>query len=119
MNEFPILKTGAVMQYPVHREVRFSTTVVRFVDGSEQRFPQYQTPLHRWIVKLDRLDEGELSQVRSFFRDRGGASGTFEFTDPWDNTNYPLCSLDDDQIEDTVASESRCQTTLTIRENRS
>ena len=41
MSEFPPLKTGAVMQYPAQKEARFSTTVVRFTDGSEQRFPQY------------------------------------------------------------------------------
>jgi hypothetical protein len=118
MSEFPLLKTGAVLQYPAQKDLRFSTTVVRFADGSEQRFRQYETPLHRWIVQLDLLDESELNRVREFFRAQSGASGTFEFTDPWDSTNYSHCSLEDDQLMDTLLSEFDGKTSLTIRENR-
>ena len=38
MNEFPKLKTGAVAQYPAQRTTRYSTHVMRFMDGSEQRY---------------------------------------------------------------------------------
>jgi hypothetical protein len=119
MSDFPTLKTGAVMQYPAQREIHFSTSVVRFLDGSEQRFRQYQTALHRWVVKLDLLDESELHQLREFFRTEGGATETFGFTDPWDGTRYANCSLEDDSMTDTLKDVSDGQTALTIRENRS
>ena len=119
MGAFPTLKTGAVMQYPAQKELQFSTTVIRFSDGSEQRFRQYQAPLHRWMVRLDLLDESELNQVREFFRAHAGTSETFQFTDPWDSTSYEHCSLGDNEMKDTLVRESCAQTTLTIVENRS
>src|SRR5579864_5521225 len=106
MSAFPILKTGAVLQYPAQREVRFSTTVLRFIDGSEQRFRNYQTPLHRWTIRLDLLDESELHQLREFFRTQGGAAGSFAFTDPWDGTNYVNCNIEDDTMIETLLDES-------------
>ena len=33
MSDFPILKTGAVIQYPAEKATSFSTEVLRFVDG--------------------------------------------------------------------------------------
>ena len=72
MSTFPTLKTGAVMQYPAQRGVEFSTTALQFVDGSEQRFCNYQAPLHRWVIQLSLLDQSELQEFQEFFRgDRG------------------------------------------------
>jgi phage-related protein len=95
MSNFPTLKTGATLQYPAQRATEFSTDVVRFIDGSEQRYRGYQAPLKRWIVQLDLLDETELHVLREFFRTESGAAESFSFTDPWDGTVYPNCSLDD------------------------
>jgi len=119
MSNFPTLKTGAVLQYPAQKRVAFSTTIARFMDGSEQRFPVYQTPLHCWIIRLDMLDETELHQLREFFRTQSGAAGTFVFTDPWDSTTYQTCSILEDEMIDTLADESNAKTSLTVRENRS
>ena len=38
MANFPRLTTGAVTQYPSSRNLTYSTYVLRFVDGREQRF---------------------------------------------------------------------------------
>ena len=119
MSSFPTLKTGAVLQYPAQKEVEFSTTVLRFIDGSEQRFRNYQTPLHRWMIRLDLLDESELHQFREFYRTQGGAAGSFAFTDPWDGTSYENCSIEDDAMTEELLDESNGKTSLTVRENRS
>lgn len=119
MSNFPTLKTGAVLQYPAQKRVAFSTTIARFMDGSEQRFPAYHAPLHRWIIRLDMLDETELHELREFFRTQSGAAGTFVFTDPWDGTSYQTCSILEDEMIDTLTAESNAQTSLTVRENRS
>lgn len=118
MSDFPILKTGAVIQYPADKGIAFSTQVIRFVDGSEQRFRNFNNPLHRWIVRLDSLDETELALMRNFFRTQRGAAGTFSFTDPWDGTAYDSCSLENDEMAEELLDEGRSRTTLVIKESR-
>lgn len=107
------------MQYPASKTVRFSSTVVRFMDGSEQRYRLYQTPLHQWTIQLDLLDETELHELREFFRNQSGQFGGFSFTDPWDGTVYPTCTLSTDSMIDTLQDLSDGRTSLTIQENRS
>lgn len=115
---FPKLKTGATLQYPAQRATAFSTDVVRFVDGSEQRFRGYQTPLKQWIIQLDLLDETELHTLHEFFLTQSGAAESFSFTDPWDGTVYPNCSLCGDVMAEELSDVEQGKTTLTIAENR-
>ncbi len=119
MNTFPTLKTGAVVQYPAQRAVEFSTMVLRFVDGSEQRFRNYRGLLHRWVIQLDLVDESELHQLREFFRVQNGIAENFVFTDPWDGTTYASCSVESDEIAEGLQDEYHGKTLLSIRENRS
>jgi hypothetical protein len=118
MSDFPKLKTGAVMQYPASRELRFSNTVLRFVDGSEQRYRVAASALRRWTVQLTGLDEGEMGAIEQFFLTQQGACGSFTFTDPWSGTTYADCSFDGDTVELTSIEELQGKTSLTIRENR-
>ena len=119
MANFPALKTGAVAQYPSDRQQNFSTTVLRFLDGSEQRFPSYGATLRRWVIRLDLLDESELTALEEFFETQGGRAGTFSFTDPFDGTVYASCSFDSDELELTFGGPQQGKTSVTIRENRS
>jgi hypothetical protein len=107
------------MQYPARKDVQFGATVLHFVDGSEQRFRVYSTPLHSWVIRLSLLDESELHQLRSFFREHSGAFGSFAFTDPWTGTTYPTCSFVPDSMTDKLQDVSNGEASLTIRENRS
>ena len=116
---FPTLSTGAVLQYPANKTYSFSTQVVRFIDGSDQRFREYPQYLHRWIVTLDLLNENELNGLREFFRIQNGAASQFSFTDPWDGSVYPSCSLETDAMKDVLESEGQSRTELIIRENPS
>jgi phage-related protein len=118
MSDFPTLKTGAVLQYPAQKDIQFSTDVLRFADGSEQRFRGYKTSLHRWIIRLDLLDETELHVLREFFRTESGAAESFSFTDPWNGTVYPHCNLEGDEILEELRDEAKGKTALTVRENR-
>lgn len=117
MSTFPTLKTGAVMQYPASRGVGFSTTALEFVDGSEQRFRNYQSPLHRWVIQLSLLDQAELEEFQAFFRAMVGRAEDFSFTDPWDGTNYPSCSFGSDSMAAVLAGEWNGETSLTVLEN--
>jgi hypothetical protein len=115
---FPTLSTGAVAQYPADRARQFSTLVCRFLDGSEQRFPNYGAPLVRWTIRLDLLTETELVTLETFFLSEQGEAGSFTFTDPWDGAVYPNCSF----VFGTMAAEfrevGRGGTQVVVKENR-
>lgn len=119
MDIFPVLRTGAVLQYPAQRAQDHSTQVLRFLDGTEQRMPDYGKPVHRWIVKLDLLDETELWNLEQFFLSQQGQAGTFSFTDPWDGTEYANCSFEGDEADLQFTDETRTGTSLVVKENRS
>jgi len=116
--QFPTLKTGAVAQYPVDRTRRFSTRIFRFLDGVEQRFPDYGVPLRRWSIRLDLLDEAELNSFGDFLTAQGGRAGAFSFTDPFDGIVYPNCSFDQDELTLTFVDAGRGATVVAIKENR-
>lgn len=111
---FPLLKTGAVAQYPIARELRLQNDSVRFVDGSLQRYRDAGSVRRRWVIRLDLLDEGELTAMEEFFVTQQGAYSTFTFTDPWDGHEYPGCRVEKDSAEIAAAGEMRGSTTLTV-----
>jgi hypothetical protein len=119
MATFPILKTGAIMQYPATATIRFFNRSLRFVDGAEQYYRDYRTPLHEWVIRLDLLDESELKGLEQFFTDQQGQFGSFTFTDPKDNVTYSDCSLVIDDLAFSMNGEKRGKTTVIVRENRS
>jgi Conserved hypothetical protein 2217 (DUF2460) len=118
MAMFPILKTKAVAQYPAGKAISFQNQVLRFVDGMEQRYRDSAGPLHRWVIALSELDESEMAAVEIFFAANQGRFGNFAFTDPWDGTQYPNCSLQADELAMNLAGEMRGKTSLTVVENR-
>lgn len=119
MSSFPQLKTAAIMQYPATRSFERRNQVMRFLDGSEQRYRGFGLPLRRWTIRLELLDESELAALESFFLANQGAYGSFSFTDPWDGVEYPNCSLEQDIFEFELTGEMRGATSLVVVENRS
>ena len=118
MSTFPKLKTAAVAQYPAAKTLTFRNRVLRFVDGQEQRYRESAGPLHRWQIRLNALDEGELAAIDGFFWSNQGRLGRFAFTDPWDGIVYPDCSLGSDELELTSLAEMSGKSELTVVENR-
>src|SRR5215467_14663731 len=98
MAGFPILKTGAVAQYPAIRASQYRNQICRFVDGNEQRYRDSSGPLHRWTIQLNQLDETEMAAMEQFFLANQGRFGNFTFIDPWDSVSYPNCSLATDTL---------------------
>ena len=105
-------------QYPADRETIFSTQVYRFLDGGEQRFPAYGAALHRWSIRLDWLDEGEIETLKEFFESEEGRAGSFSFTDPWDGMVYPSCSFESDSFAAVLKGPRQGATQVIVRENR-
>jgi hypothetical protein len=115
---FPALKTGAATQYPATKGTQYSSFVVRFLDGTDQRYRQYTPALMRWTVKLELLDESETGALEQFFLGQQGRFGTFSFVDPWTQTVYPSCSFDQGAYAFQLAGESQGTVSLAVVENR-
>jgi phage-related protein len=118
MSSFPVLSTGAVAQYPASRTFECATRVLVFVDGSEQRFRQTASPERRWTIRLEKLNDEEMAAIEAFLAGRQGSYGSFAFTDPWDGTVYPDCSLETDEAPLNYRNLLRGGATLVVRENR-
>ena len=117
MSTFPVLNSGAMLQFPASRTLSFSTTIVRFVDGREQRYPLYTKPVHRWAIQLDALGDDEMQRLISFVEAVGGPVGTFSFTDPWDGVVYPSCSIEGQDTDAQFHDAMKAKTRIIVREN--
>lgn len=115
MAEFPKLKTGAVAQYPLGREVESRTRVLEFLDGAEQRI-RLSKPRRRWRIALEMLDEGEAARIDAFVAQHLETLESFVFTDPFSGVRYESCVVEGDGHEVRAESGWRCGMTLTIAE---
>ncbi len=106
MAAFPILKTGAYAQYPAERRTQFSNVVLRFLDGSEQKYRNFATGRREWTLHLELLNEQEVMALQQFFSQQQGTAQLFAFTDPWDGTIYPSCRLKGDSFEAMMDNET-------------
>ena len=119
MADFPKLKTGAVAQYPAAGSMQFSTRVLRFADGGEQRWARFASPVRSWIIVLAKLDEAELTALSAFYLGHKGRFANFTFEDPWSGTIHSNCSFEHDELTLTMTGELNAGMTLAIRRNRS
>ena len=97
--------------------IRFSTRVLRFTDGSEQRFRDSKGARRRWMIRLELLTDDESAALASFIEARQGRHGIFTFFDPWDEVEYPNCSLEQDSHEIEMRGHLRAAATIWVRQN--
>ena len=114
MSAFPKLKTGAVAQYPASRALAHATEVVRFLDGTEQRYRARGATVRRWVIRLNLLDETEIARLQEFFIAEQGRSGSFSFEDPWDGSVHANCSLESDEFAMEALGEARASVSLSL-----
>src|SRR5262245_3494400 len=117
MSDFPILKTGAVAQESSATAVRFGTRVLRFAAGAEQGFREHKGPGRRWLIRLELLTDEEIGALTAFLDARQGRHGTFSFFDPWDEVEYPNCSLESDIQEIDLREHARAAVSIWIKQN--
>ena len=118
MSTFPLLKTGAVMQYPAIRIQQYGTDLVVFLDGTEQRSRKLPGTANRWVIDLSLLDENEARSLEEFYLSQSGSYGSFSFTDPWSGTAYTDCSFAEDTLSMSLEAQDRVRLRLTVVENR-
>lgn len=117
-DSFPRLKTGVLTQYPTTRELARPMETVRFLDMGRQAYLDGKDSLRRWRLRLNLLDESELTAVIEFFVAMRGSLGRFEFEDPATGEVVADCRFDDDEMVLSSSGEFNGQTTLTVRESR-
>jgi len=115
---FPKLRTNAIAQYPATRTLQFQNQVLRFVDGTAQRYRDSSGPLRAWQIRLDQLDDNEMAAIGQFFEDNQGEFGGFTFTDPWDGLAYANCSFGTGDLGLTAIAEMQGRASFTVRQNR-
>jgi len=93
MATFPLLNSGAVMQYPAPLTFSRPAQVIRFLDGSDQRFSARGGALRSWQIKLSLLNDAEIAQIEAFFQAQSGEYSLFDFPDPFSGASVPNCQL--------------------------
>src|SRR5579875_3231125 len=93
MATFPVLSTGAVTQYPAEMSSGQGVQVIRFLDGTDQRFLAQPKALRQWQIRLELLNEAEIAQLELFFTEVEGDGSSFTFPDPMSGTAVPNCYL--------------------------
>jgi hypothetical protein len=116
MNSFPLLSTGAVAQYPLGLVSGQDIQVIRFLDGSDQRYTMQARMLRRWQIRLDLLNEDEIQALEAFFVAQLGGYSTFVFPDPFSGTAVPNCRLAADAWLGEYVSVDNSQTSFWVVE---
>lgn len=117
MADFPILKSGAVAQDGAALRTEFSTHALRFADGAYQRFRQRRGALRQWVIRLELLTDEEAAELGAFLDARQGRHGSFSFFDPWDEVEYPNCSLAEDAHVLDYREHLRTAGVIRVRQN--
>jgi hypothetical protein len=91
--EFPLLSSGAVTQYGAPVGLVLPAQVIRFLDGTDQRFLACGKVFRRWAIDLRLLNESEIASMEDFFTAMSGEYLTFSFPDPISGTSVPNCRI--------------------------
>ncbi len=98
MGSFPLLSTGAVTQYPLGIATGQGNRVVRFLDGTDQRYRMQARMFRRWQIHLGLLNESEIQALETFFTGQLGGYSTFVFPDPYSGMEVPNCRFGGDNF---------------------
>ena len=93
MTSFPLLSSGAVTQYPAALATSQAAQVIRFLDGTDQRYLTQGRTFRQWQIKLNLLNENEIQQIETFFAAQLGDYSPFVFPDPFSGTSVPNCRI--------------------------
>lgn len=98
MANFPTLNSGAVAQYPLLLGASQNTALIRFLDGSDQRFLTAGKQFRSWEIRLSMLTDSEMAQIESFFTSQQGQYSPFTFPDPISTTLVPNCVIGSSEL---------------------
>src|SRR3954462_2234731 len=106
---FPTLRSGS-FKYPLTRGKTYKTGVLRFMNGSEQRWKSV-AKLEPFVLEYRNLNGYDLSLLREFFRSAKGAFTTdIELT--LGSTTYSNLAFDQDDFTPTQSGPGKFAVTL-------
>ena len=98
MLTFPLLGSGAVAQYPLPLSYTTPVEIIRFIDGTDQRFVARGKTLRTWRIESSFLNEDEIYQLELFFESVEGQYSLFSFPDPYSSELVPNCRLGENSL---------------------
>jgi len=116
MDSFPLLSSGAVSQYPTETRVGQGVGIIRFLDGSDQRFLHSSHTFRRWRIELSLLSQAEITSLELFFNAQKGMFSPFVFKDPGTNTQIPNCRFASSEMNADYVGPNAHSTSLWIME---
>ena len=115
---FPDNLIPALFQHPCTRRTIYSTQVVTFVGGTEQRYALAGAPLRTWQAGPRLLSDKTVEQLAAFFDLVKGPTNPFRFRDPWEDVTYPVCFFQDDGLEIAAREQDRNAVSFAIVEGK-
>lgn len=113
---FPTPFAGTSALYPLTTAKRYPVGVLKFTDGTEQRFRQ-AAGLNSFVLSLDQITGDEKDAILSFFET---AKGSFDAT--WDivinSTTYSYMAFADDKISPTQGENGAWSLTIRLVQTR-
>lgn len=82
---YPQLPTGALAQFPVHKQRHVRTLVNTAADGSAVKLGDPGAATIDWQLEYEGLSDNELATLRDFFEAAEGSLNSFTFVDPTAN----------------------------------
>jgi hypothetical protein len=116
MAGFPVLNSGAVAQYPAPLTSGQGAQVIRFIDGSDQRYVTQGRALRQWEIRLDLLNDDEIQQMEAFFLAQNADYATFTFPDPFSLTAVPNCRFGSPQLTTEYVATAVSSTSIWVIE---
>lgn len=99
MEEFPVLRSGALVQYPVRRGQGTVHMNVEFWGGGGQSYVRKKANALTWMLKYVGLSEEEVAYLLEFCEKHEESGMLFSFRDPIEGTLYDHCRVEPDSIE--------------------
>ena len=118
MLTFPNLSTGAVTQYPCGIANVQASEVIRFIDGTDQRYLLQPEALRQWHIRLDLLSEKEIQRLEEFFASQAGDYSPFSFPDPYSGEAVPNCRFGNPEFLGEYTSSEASATSFWVVESR-
>lgn len=85
MNWFPQLGSGAMAQYPLHRNRRWRAIANTLESGETITLQDAPGGWIEWRLRYEELTDAEVSKLTGFFQISRGEAGAFGFVDPFAN----------------------------------
>jgi len=116
MSTFPILKSGAVTQYPTVVTQAQPTQIIRFLDGTDQRYLMQGQARRQWRIDLSCLDEAEIYAMELFFAEQQGIYSLFTFPDPISGTGVANCRIGSSELTTEYLGPDASKTSIWVIE---